>query len=171
MNDEIKEAIKTYAQDLTISMRDVPNKLQSRFDGDLLFDTISKLIEVPSSLERREWIACIETLCQLDKQKANMVLDKALETDDEDKRFRVIKVLGTYGTDYVVPTLLKMLKDELHPSIRYRIAYTLGLIGDKAAIPDLQWAAENDQTLNYEDVPVSYAAKEALKMLGSQESE
>src|SRR5215203_6491729 len=25
MNDEIKEAIKTYAQDLTISMRDVPN--------------------------------------------------------------------------------------------------------------------------------------------------
>lgn len=170
MKNEIKKAIKTYSQDSTILLKDVPEKLQARFNDDLLFDTISEYMKV-DALDRQEWIICIETLCHLDKQRANVRLLDALAVSDSDKRFRVIRVLGKCGcgTSYVVPTLLKMLKNEPNPSMRYHIALTLGFIGDKEAMPYLQWLAENDHSLNYEDVPVSFAARDALKMFNSED--
>ncbi|KAB2903000.1 MAG: HEAT repeat domain-containing protein [Anaerolineae bacterium] len=154
----IREGVKNFVSTKVISEQLL------RFDHQVLFDFLANYISDPT-LGRLEWIAAIRTLCQIDRIKANNLLIEALQVNDADKRFRVVRLLGEYGTEQVVPTLVKMLKEEPEPGIRLMVAITLGAIGDKQAIPALQWSAEHDHDVDHEGVPVSYEAKQAIKRL------
>lgn len=165
MRAEIRELIQNSANDLTISTKQAVAQLLSQFEHQELFESISDYMDNPS-LGRREWIICIKTLCQIDRVQANKRFIEALEVDDADKRFRIVKLLGSEcGTEHIVPKLIEMLKDDTHPGIRFIVATTLGNIGDLRALPALEWSATNDNDLNHEDQSVASEAKRSIEKL------
>lgn len=164
MREAIEGVIKKSAEDLTVSSKEAVERLLLEFEHQTLFDTISAYMRNPD-IGRREWIACIETLCRIDRIEANKRFVDALQVEDADKRFRLVKLLGKCGTEYVVPSLISILKDDPHPGIRFMAAHTLGAIGDARALSALKWSAEHDHALNHEDVSVSEMARIALEML------
>ncbi len=162
MIDEIEATIREGVKNF-VSTKVISGQLL-QFDNQMLFDYLINYMNNPT-IGRLEWIVAIRTLCQLDRIKANTFLVEALQVNDSDKRFRVVKLLEEYGTEQVVSTLVKMLKEDPEPGIRLMVAITLGAIGDKQALPALEWSAENDYETNHDGVPVAYEAKEAIKRL------
>jgi HEAT repeat protein len=123
-----------------------------------------------SSVSRYEWIICIHVLCKIDKVEASKRFVGALEVEDADKRFRVVNLLGGCGTEIVVPALIKILKEDPEPGIRIEAASTLGYIGDKRAIPALEWSVENDDGRDHDDNPIAYVAQRAIERLTSDKN-
>jgi HEAT repeat protein len=165
MRDKIEALIKNHATNLSLSTKDSLEQLLSQFEHQELFSTISDYMD-SASVSRREWIMCAEILCRIDKHKANLTFVNALKNDDEDKRFRIVKLLWQgCGTEHIVPTLIEMLKEEPDPSIRLMVAMALGEIGDKRALPALEWSADNDHETNYEGTLISSEAKSAISNL------
>lgn len=163
MEDKIKSLIQSDASDLSLSLQEAVKNLLLQFEHQELFNIASNYLNVPS-IKRREWIICIELLCQIDSIAANKRFVEALQVDDADKRFRIIKLLGgKCGTEYIVPTLITMLKEDPDPGIRFIVATTLGDIGDERALSSLRWSVENDHETNHEDTPVSYEAQKAIE--------
>lgn len=162
MKVEIEATIREGVKNLT-STRIITEQLL-QFDHQVVFDLLTNYLRNPTT-GRREWIIAITTLCKINPIKANELLIDALQVNDADKRFRVVKVLEEYGTEQVVPTLMKMLKEDPEPGIRIKVAVTLGAIGDKQALPALEWSAEHDYEVDYEGVPVAYESKQAIESL------
>lgn len=168
MKAEIESLIKTSAADLRTNSKDVVEQLLLHFEHQTLFNAISEYM-YDSSLQRMEWIICIESLCRIDRIAANKRFIEALQIDDRDKRYRIVRLLRGCGTEHIVPTLMKMLKEEREPGIRYMVALALGMIGDKQAIPALEWSAKYDDGANHDGILVSDTAKEAIEELQSDQ--
>ena len=162
--EKIEAFIKNSGNDLTVFSKDAANDLLQNFEHQELFQVISNYMNAPD-VKRREWIICIRTLCQIDKIKANKRFIDALQNDDPDKRFRIVKLLGGCGTEHIVPTLIKMLKEDSEPGIRVIVALTLGYIGDKRALSALEWSVENDDGADWDGNSLADVAKTSIERI------
>ena len=167
MQDEILAFIKNSGADLKVWRKDAVSHLVEYYEHSLLFKVISDYM-YQSAVSRYEWIICIYALCEIDKVEANKRFVGALEVEDADKRFRVVNLLGSCGTEIVVPALMKILKEDPEPGIRIEAASTLGYIGDKRAIPALEWSVKNDKGRDHDDTPIAYVAQRAIERLKAE---
>lgn len=64
--------------------------------------------------------------------------------------------------DKVIDPLTASLLNDPDPDVRYQAAVLLGKIGNSEVIPALEWAASNDQGVNYEGDSISSRARWAI---------
>lgn len=162
MKDQIEAAINNAGADITTRNKDVARQLVAEFDHATLFSVVSDYMRNPA-VSRKAWIICIYTLCYIDPIKANQRFIEALQNDDADKRYRVVRLLAAYGTPIIVPSLIKILKDDPEPDIRYKAAIALGTIGDERALPALEWTVENDPEKEHDGIPIAAVARDAIQ--------
>ena len=165
MKDEIIKLLKHYQKNY-VSSKTATAELLAKFDHIALFKIISEYMD-DDSMGRFEWIIGINVLCRINRVEANKRFISALQVDDADKRFRIVKLLGSCGTEHIVPTLITMLKDDPEEGIRFMIADTLGAIGDLRALDMLEWSLENDTGTNHEGTSVAYVARKAIERIKS----
>jgi hypothetical protein len=167
MQNEILAFIKNSGADLRVWQKDAVAHLVAHYEHYLLFKVISDYM-YQSSVSRYEWIICIYALCEIDKVEANKRFVGALKVEDANKRFRVVKLLRSCGTEIVVPALIKILKEDPEPGIRVMAADTLGYIGDEQAIPALEWSVENDDGRDHDDNAITDVAQRAIERLNAK---
>jgi HEAT repeat protein len=164
MSAEIEDLIRKSAEDLRINIRDAANQM-AQMDDPALFNIISNYMNKSDQTSRREWLICINALCQIDQNAANQRFEQALDTENSEHRYRIIVLLGTCGTPAIVPTLIRILKTDPWSEIRLAAAETLGAIGDSSAIPALAWSAAYDKGVDFEGRSVALAAENALQRI------
>lgn len=167
MKEEIIDIIKKGADNLTISINVTVEQLINLFDNEELFTQISIYLD-DTTIKRREWVICIRTLCQIDKVKANERFVQLLKSENPEKRYRLVQHLSGCGTQYIVPALVEILKEDPSPDIRCIVASALGDIGDSRALPALNWAAKNDHDANYENTLVSNQAQHSINLINNK---
>ena len=161
MTNDVEDLIRKRAEDLKINIKDAADQL-ARMDDPARFDIISAYMNKSDQARRREWLICINALCHIDRQEANKRFEQALDTENPEHRFRIIKLLGTYGMPSIVLTLIGILKSDPWSEIRLAAAATLGAIGDSSAIPALAWSAAYDKGVDFEGRSVALAAQQAI---------
>lgn len=170
MTNEIEDLIHNSARDLSINIKDAADQLAHMDNDPARFDIISAYMDKSDQTHRREWLICINALCRLDQQAANERFEQALDTENPEHRFRIVKLLGKYGTPSIVPTLIRILKSDPWSEIRLAAAATLEAIGDASAIPALAWSAAYDKGVDFEGRSVALAAQQAIERIRSSQN-
>ncbi len=162
--DEIDEAIKTLNKAIQEKNDPMRNRMYFKFrliEQDNPGLVAEPLIEnLDSDLEGvPEYTAFI--LGWIADDKAVDPLRKMLKGKDSFKR-AAAKALGNMEAEKAIPDIIALL-DDPNERVRQDAAYSLGILGDKSAIPALQ-KAEKDK-----DELVRFFAKEAIERIENKE--
>jgi HEAT repeat protein len=103
-------------------------------------------------------------LAALGQQEGFDILIAVVLTDPEwSERRHAVEALGTIADSRVVPTVVKVMRNDKHANVRVSAARALGAIGDAAALPALE-AALNDNEITKVHAPTT-VGEEARKAI------
>jgi HEAT repeat protein len=91
-----------------------------------------------------------------------------LNSPDSTLRWVICGLLSNHGNKEAVLPLVNVLKNDSEADVRMLAAFALGKIGDRRAIPTLQWAQQHDYGIDYEGRRVSDVAKDAIREILEQ---
>ena len=166
-----------------IDQAQVVNLLSNVFDGT--FNKWDKTIAILRSRESKRTLPHLEDLLngpdpdlRCNAAEALIALDPSsavpkvlhlLRDEVTYVRFNLCIMLCDYPDSRAVESLIETLLHDPDSNTRYHAAVALGKIRDKRAVEALQWAEANDSGKDYEDDPVSRAARRALGKILDQE--
>lgn len=136
-------------------------------DGQAIEPILLDLLQDPNVQIRCDASKAIRVINS--DQAVNFLLT-LLYDNDSTVRWHTCGLLYDIGDSRAVESLMQLLKSEPDGDVRYVAALALGKIGDKRALPTLQWTVDHDEGVNLQDDPVRLAAQEAIDRIGANPS-
>jgi HEAT repeat protein len=136
------------------------------------FDFLQQNFYPETDVEIRS--AIISALGPLGDRRAVPMLIQALKQEIAMRvRLRAAQALGELGGEEVIEPLIQAL-DDTDGTVRFYTVDVLGKLGDKRALPKLEWLKENDHFVEYEpgdvrEMLVSEAAAFAIKFINEKQ--
>jgi HEAT repeat protein len=165
-NKKAVKALLTGFEDQEISLQwEAAKSLASLSSKRAVKPLIKSLLEAHATEKRS---AAAYALGWLQDSRAVDPLVQVLNSTHEDPRVRGLaaEALAQFKAPRIVDNLIKALKDKA-PEVRFWSAYALGQIGNRRALPELEYLAQNDHTYVANWWKVSEEASEAIHNLNS----
>ncbi|MCA1575766.1 MAG: HEAT repeat domain-containing protein [Acidobacteria bacterium] len=111
-------------------------------------------------------LICLETLARLNAEEHRAVFEKiVLGTAETSLRRYAAKLLGSSQDKSVIPTLIKLLREDNDLSVKAQAAETLGRLDAREAIADIERAVEDNHAPQYIDALARFRSHQIVDVL------
>lgn len=144
------------------------------FAGSEVIEVLSEIMLSDPDPEMQGYAA--RTLVEIAPERASELIVPLLESPEPILREDICGLLSNCGDEKATMPLMEVLQNDRDADARFLAAFALGKIGDRRAIPALEWARQHDDGIDFDGHRVRNAAEDAISEIlarypGAQDSD
>jgi HEAT repeat protein len=174
LREQVYRCLRVLRFSMNLEERERTQRELLGFAGSKVIEVLSKIMLTDPDPEMQGYAA--RALVEIAPERASKLIVPLLESPEPILREDICGLLSKCGDEKAVAPLMEVLQNDRDADVRFLAAFALGKIGDRRAIPALEWARRHDDGMDFDGHPVRNAAEDAINEIlarypGAQDSD